>query len=189
MSSPTSLVPRNELTEVRICTGWILRCFHSWFKISVLSKIFWRLELNILFKKKWRRGEKKLFIVRQFVTPLMKVKIAWFLKSTRDIPSKAYDFTLKGGFPHSNNTKTQHLLFYWEWKGIRNHFCPLLTVYISSLITKTSGTQYHETPLYAWILGLLMQYTKLYWKDGGCQVGKIRLKTYHFTMCMVQFLC
>lgn len=122
MSSPTSLVPRNELTEVRICTGWILRCFHSWFKISVLSKIFWRLELNILFKKKWRRGEKKLFIVRQFVTSLMKVKIAWFLKSTRDIPSKAYDFTLKGGFPLSNNTKTQHLLFYWEWKGNKKSF-------------------------------------------------------------------
>lgn len=32
-----------------MCTGCILRCFHSWFKVSVLSKIFWRLELNIVF--------------------------------------------------------------------------------------------------------------------------------------------
>lgn len=76
----------------------------------------------------------------------------------------------------------KHNIYYFteSTRGARNHFCPLSTVYISFLITKTSRTQYHETPLYAWILGLVMQCTKLYWKDGDRQVGWIRLKTFHY---------
>lgn len=44
----TSLVPRNELTGVMMCTGWIRRSFHSWLRMSVRSIIFCLLELNML---------------------------------------------------------------------------------------------------------------------------------------------
>lgn len=47
----TSLVPRNELTDVMMWRGWILLDFQSAFRMSVRSKILWRLELNILWER------------------------------------------------------------------------------------------------------------------------------------------
>lgn len=44
----TSLVPRKELTGVIIWTGCIRLSFHSWFNMSVRSKIFCLFELNML---------------------------------------------------------------------------------------------------------------------------------------------
>lgn len=32
------------------------------------------------------------------------------------------DFTINSGFPNLNNTKTPHLLFYYEWEGNRKLF-------------------------------------------------------------------
>lgn len=46
----TSRVPLKELTDVMMWTGWIRLVFHSWFKMSVRSIIFWRLVLNMLCK-------------------------------------------------------------------------------------------------------------------------------------------
>lgn len=48
---PTSRVPLKEPTDVMMWTGWIRLVFHSWFKMSVRSMIFWRLVLNMLCKK------------------------------------------------------------------------------------------------------------------------------------------
>lgn len=57
---PTSRVPLKELTDVMMWTGWIRRVFHSWFKMSVRSMIFWRLVLNMLWKSANTFEEKSL---------------------------------------------------------------------------------------------------------------------------------
>lgn len=57
--APTSLVPRSELTGVMMCTGWIRRSFHSWLRMSVRSRIFCRLELNMLCRRRRKRKRKK----------------------------------------------------------------------------------------------------------------------------------
>lgn len=51
---PTSRVPLREPTDVMMWTGWMRLVFHSWFKMSVRSRIFWRLVLNMLCGKNRR---------------------------------------------------------------------------------------------------------------------------------------
>lgn len=57
----TSLVPRKELTGVIIWTGCIRLSFHSWFNMSVRSKIFCLLELNMLCTTKKHLNVKTLY--------------------------------------------------------------------------------------------------------------------------------
>lgn len=56
---PTSLVPRSELTGVMMCTGWIRRSFHSWLRMSVRSRIFCLLELNMLCRSEEKKKKKR----------------------------------------------------------------------------------------------------------------------------------